>query len=379
MFDEYDTMRTLADTLPDAGQPEETGHVTLLVHFHGGMRVVPLTVAEAVVVGRSSPADLVLPEARLSREHARFSIVDGVVWVEDLGSTNGTSVNGKRVKRHALGAADRVILAGVSIFVHTDHLPASDDRTSDLHREAEAARVIQERLVGPSEVVERGPVQLAGFYRPASICGGDFWNFFDMGPGRTLVAIGDVTGHGMSAAMLTAAAKACCDTLLSTHGPQVSLETVMQTLNEVIRRVGRSQQVMTLMASLIDAGARKLIYANAGHPAPFHCRREGSRYHLRALSAVGYRLGDHPRPRFRTHEVELLSDDVLVWYTDGLVPGSDSMGLFRGEKRIRETLVAHAHLPPGELRDHLVQAALGDRGDAPLEDDVTLVVGKLRF
>jgi len=379
MVDESDDIKTVAvgTVLPDLSNIG--GVFTLVVHSRDGVHVVPLPGGRPVVIGRTKPSDLVLQEARLSREHVRFSNVDGVVWVEDLGSTNGTVVNGKRIQREALGAADRVILPGVTVFVHTDRLAPTTNSAEDLHREAEAARSIQERLVGPTDVVDRGPLQLCGLYRPASICSGDFWNYFDLGAGRTLVTVGDVTGHGMSAAMLTAAAKGCCDTLLSTYGAQMSLTTLMETLNDVICQVGRGHQAMTLFASVVDTDQRKMWFSNAGHPAPFLCRKQQGNYGLRAVAAIGSRLGDQERQRFQVHEIDLVHDDVLLWYTDGLLLGDDAISLFRGEKRIREALVQRAHLPVQQVRDGFVEAVFQDRKDDPLEDDITLVVGKIQF
>ena len=98
--------------------PVPVDPVALVVYFRQGATVHPLPAAGAVVVGRGKPADLMLDDPSLSRQHARFTHEGGKVWVEDLGSTNGTRINGKRVSRGRVKAGDAVWLGSVAVSLH---------------------------------------------------------------------------------------------------------------------------------------------------------------------------------------------------------------------------------------------------------------------
>jgi two-component system response regulator AtoC len=93
--------------------------VSLLVYHRNGVEAVPLIEGQSVVVGRAAAADVTLPHAsRLSRQHARFRLTEGKLWVEDLGSTNGTLVRGEQITRVAVQPGDEVVLGSVVVSVN---------------------------------------------------------------------------------------------------------------------------------------------------------------------------------------------------------------------------------------------------------------------
>ena len=108
-------------TVTTPGVPEEAGpRVSLLVYHRDGSQLVPLGAGRpsSVVVGRARPADVPVRDPSLSRQHARFELVQGELWVEDLGSTNGTRVNGKKIKRTRVKESDEVQLGSVTVAFH---------------------------------------------------------------------------------------------------------------------------------------------------------------------------------------------------------------------------------------------------------------------
>ena len=99
-----------------------------------------------------------------------------------------------------------------------------------LEKELEVARVIQESLLPPSTLIDARCLRLRGFFRSASICGGDWWSYAELPGGKVLVVIGDVTGHGVSSAMITAAAKSCCDTLRHVTDGELTVTFLLEEL-----------------------------------------------------------------------------------------------------------------------------------------------------
>ena len=131
------------------------------------------------------------------------------------------------------------------------------------------ARGLHEGLVGPREPVQHGPLTLAGYFAPAGVCGGDFWNTFELGPQAALVLVADVTGHGVPSALIAAAIRACCDTIGLVAPARPSVSTVMTTLNRVCCRVAQQKLHVTCFVSLFDFQRSTMTYASAGHPPPF--------------------------------------------------------------------------------------------------------------
>ncbi len=120
------TGRTFTTTVTSATMPGSTGasgltaepHVSLLLYHRDGCQMAALVEGQSLVVGRARPADLPVRDRSLSRQHARFELIRGVVWVEDLESTNGTLLRGKKIRRSRLKEGDEVRLGAVTAVVH---------------------------------------------------------------------------------------------------------------------------------------------------------------------------------------------------------------------------------------------------------------------
>src|SRR5262245_47677481 len=91
---------------------------TLVLYHRDGAMVAQLEKGRAIVVGRSAPADVVVPDLGLSRQHARFLWDDTGIWVEDLQSTNGTKKNGERISRAQIAPGDEIAIGPVMVAIH---------------------------------------------------------------------------------------------------------------------------------------------------------------------------------------------------------------------------------------------------------------------
>jgi serine phosphatase RsbU (regulator of sigma subunit) len=259
-----------------------------------------------------------------------------------------------------------------------------------MHREATArvevlqqmklAEAVQRALVPSGEVIECGVVRISGLWAPASRCGGDWWWVHELADGRVLVLIGDVTGHGLPAAMVTAAAKGCYDVAQKLLGNDLDAVELLSLLDGAVRTVGGESFHMTCFVTLLDPTAGQMTYANAGHLVPYLCRvqPDGS-IELGVLSARGAPLGAGNPGGYRAHSRELLPGDTLVWYTDGLVESADRSGRPFGDRRLQRILrkIDHASTDARAVRDHIVRAALAFQGGVRAEDDITLVVARV--
>jgi len=246
-----------------------------------------------------------------------------------------------------------------------------------IEQELEVAKTIQETLVPGPEPVNTGVLEFAGFYQPAAQTGGDWWTWSELADGKYLLVIGDVTGHGVPSAMITAAAKAACDVARHVHGDNVTVTRLLEIMNHAIFESAQRRFVMTCFASIIDTKARTITYANAGHNFPYLFRQADGKGDFGSLMIRGNRLGDDPDSRYEAKTTELLAGDVLVWYTDGIVECENLEGEEYGEKRFRASVRRAAALDAGEMRDAIVADATAYFGDSPRKDDITMIVGRI--
>ena len=248
-----------------------------------------------------------------------------------------------------------------------------------LEKELEVARVIQESLLPPPRLIDKGFIQFQGFFKAASICGGDWWSFADLPGDKLLIVIGDVTGHGVSSAMITAAAKSCCDTLRHVTEGELTCSFLLEELNKTIYEAAHRKFVMTFFATIIDPRARTLTFSNAGHNFPllFRASKQEGEPAIVPLVTRGNRLGDVVESRFLERTVPFESGDVVVWYTDGLTEGLGKTGEEYGEKRFRRSVQAVLDLGPDAILETVLRDAEAYFQDfTHPEDDITLVVGK---
>jgi serine phosphatase RsbU (regulator of sigma subunit) len=249
----------------------------------------------------------------------------------------------------------------------------------EVKQQMELALAVQRAFVPRGELIDYGAVRVSGLWAPASRCGGDWWWAHALSGGRVLVLIGDVTGHGLSAAMVTAAAKGCYDVAQKLMGDALDVVEVLLLLDGAVRAVGGESYHMTCFAALLDPGAGQVTYANAGHVVPYLCRVQDGEVDLGVLAARGMPLGAGNVARYRAHTRELLPGDTLVWYTDGLVESVDRNGRQFGDRRLQRLLrkIDHTTTDVGGVREHIVRATLAFLGGQRADDDITLVVARV--
>jgi serine phosphatase RsbU (regulator of sigma subunit) len=282
--------------------------------------------------------------------------------------------------RVEITSGDEIGFLGENFNFMADQIAILLQQTAEkarLEQELEVAKAIQESLV-PGEVpVDRGALKFAGYYLPAAQTGGDWWTWAELVGGKTLLVIGDVTGHGVPSAMITAAAKAACDVARHVHGDDVTVTRLLEIMNHAIFESAQRRFVMTCFASIVDPRNRTITYANAGHNFPYLFRAGEGKGEFGSLMIRGNRLGDDRASRYEAKTTELVAGDVVVWYTDGIVECENEVGEEYGEKRFRNSVRRAAALDAGEMRDAIVAEATSFFGDTPRKDDITMIVGRI--
>jgi serine phosphatase RsbU (regulator of sigma subunit) len=201
--------------------------------------------------------------------------------------------------------------------------------------------------------------------------GGDLYDFIPVGTNRLAILLGDVSGKGVSAALVMSNVVSAARSLLSgsdTPGPAA----LLTRLNRILHRTTSAETFVTLFYAEYDLRTGNLRYANAGHDWPFILSPEGEV--LMELEASGLMLGALGDTVLEEREVVLAPGQVLVAYSDGLVDTINQDDEPFGVHRVRDAIRVHLEEPVGQMVDALVSRLQEFRGDAEEVDDVTMVV-----
>jgi sigma-B regulation protein RsbU (phosphoserine phosphatase) len=243
-----------------------------------------------------------------------------------------------------------------------------------MEKELELASTVQATLVPDASVAELRGFMVAGYFKPATECGGDWWGYYRLARDRSLVMIGDVTGHGVGAAMITAAAQGAVTTHIDLTDGDVDLKDLLRAIGASIHATAKGRFLMTCFASLYDPETRTLQFANAGHNFPYIY--DASTKNLSSLVIRGNRLGEQVGLEHQVGEVQLRPSDAVFWYTDGIIECENMQGEEYGERRFRAEILQHADLPPDLSLNLIIGGASQFYAQAPQKDDITVVVGK---
>jgi serine phosphatase RsbU (regulator of sigma subunit) len=249
-----------------------------------------------------------------------------------------------------------------------------------LAREVELAATVQGELLPGRGPHVHGAVTVVGSWKPATRCAGDFWGVYPLTKGRVLIAIGDVTGHGVASAMVTAGAAGACDVCVR-RGDELDLAELIGSLDAAVRRVGGGELAMTCFAAILDPTAKEIRFVSCGHPAPYLLRTapEGTTLEISALVGRGNLLGAGVPALPKVQQRPLEAGDLVVWYTDGVIDALDPAGKPYGDRRLQQLLkkLDRTKLSPASVHD-VVQAGIAThRANTPLIDDETVVVAQV--
>lgn len=305
---------------------------------------------------------------------AAVALENALAFEEIDGLTRG--LEKKVVERTAALQAANSELERTLEDLKSTRLAVVEAQRDALEKEMKLARQIQMGSVPRRGRIETSAAVLTGVMEPASFCGGDFWSYGELDGGRTFFLVGDVTGHGVAAAMLTAVAKSCLDTLLSTNAARTPSEFLAR-LNDAIFESGKGELQMTAWMGVVDPAERKLTFANAAQPFPLYVDLSQKLPKLELCISRGDTLGEEKGATFKELTRPYTAGSVLVLYTDGLVECTDATGKAWGENKLRRLVAEQSDFGAEALREAITTSAWAHFGDHPRDDDVTVVVASL--
>ena len=233
-------------------------------------------------------------------------------------------------------------------------------------QELQRAREIQQSLL-PKEIPQLPGIAVATAWRPARAVGGDYFDVLRLDGNRLAICIADVSGKGVSAALLMANVQA---SLRASVRDLDSPARVCSIVNGMLCESIAANKFVTFFCGVLDGNTRAFLYCNAGHPYPILVSAGAAHTLDHGGGAV---LGVFPSWSYQDSSVNLKSGDRLLLFTDGITEAEDSQGEEFGVERVAAFGKAHAASSAAELNQQLL-AQVSDFCGAQFDDDATLVV-----
>lgn len=263
-------------------------------------------------------------------------------------------------------------IAGVAaIKVENEMLLAQRIENARLHEELQKAREIQLRLL-PQRPPEPTGYQLAGVSFPSLAVGGDYFDFVPLDGGAVLLAVGDVAGKGLDAALAMSSLHACVRSHAQDGQPVAAL---VRQVNRYLCDHLPYNKFATLFCGVLDPVAHRLAYVNAGHNPPLLVGGDGA---VRELEATGMPTGLSREAEYEVTTVDLTAGDLLLAYSDGVTDASPEElgGEPLGSEGLAKMVVPLRDMAARELLDRLDEEMEHYLQGRDPDDDLTMVAVK---
>ena len=291
-----------------------------------------------------------------------------------------------------------------SMVENLEELIAEQKEKERLQSELAIAQEVQAQLF-PREIKQLETFELHGVCRPARIVSGDYYDFIPLGADRLGIAVGDISGKGISAALLMATLHSAVRAFEFGRMPhsqgqlvtatsvrpvgttklheiawqaaedgRVSTAEVMSLLNHHLYASTPLEKYATLFLGTFDSPTRQMTYTNAGHLPPLIIAGDGS---VRRLHEGGLVIGLFDDLSFEERTIQLHPGDIFVAYSDGITEPENEFGEF-GEARLIQIVRENRHLPLERISELVVGAVQDWIGSNEQPDDVTLVLARVR-
>ncbi len=252
-----------------------------------------------------------------------------------------------------------------------------------LENELSIAREVQEQLF-PRSLPELPGLQLAAICRPARTVSGDYYDFIRLSPTRLGIALADISGKGISAALLMASlqaslrSNAALSEIIDHTGRngqdgRSGTAQLVERLNQHLFKNTSDDRYATFFYAIYDCEEKSLTYTNAGHLAPFFVNAGK----VQQLDEGGTVVGLFEEVPYTQGTLKVEPGSVLVAFSDGLTEPENVYGEEFGMERLKQEILRQASTPPPRLAENLIAAAEQWAGSAEQADDITVVVARM--
>jgi sigma-B regulation protein RsbU (phosphoserine phosphatase) len=262
-----------------------------------------------------------------------------------------------------------------ALLIENARLNARAIEQERVRRDLALAAEVQRRLL-PADAPSSATVALSAFTLPARTVGGDYYDFLDLGGERTAIAVADIAGKGIAAALLMSVLQASLRVIAAER--EIGSADLASKLNQFLYQSTAANHYATFFFAQLDSSGRRLRYVNAGHNPPHLVRRTDSGVDITDLSAGGTVLGLFPDAGYEDSEIELQPGDLLVAFTDGVPEARNANGEEFGEDRLKEFLRRAVGGSAEEVSAALARQLRDWIAGTEQHDDLTFVVAAVK-
>jgi phosphoserine phosphatase RsbU/P len=274
-----------------------------------------------------------------------------------------------RVRRHdqlgALGESFNEMTSSISELI------AEQRQLQRLENEVAIAREVQSQLF-PQSLPTLPGLQLGAICRPARVVSGDYYDFIRLSASKVGIALADISGKGIFAALLMASLQAALRSTACFDG-RTGTASLVSHLNDHLFRNTSDDRYATFFYAVYDCDSRTLTYTNAGHLAPFFVF-DGR---MQQLDEGGTVVGLIPESTYTQGVIQVAPGSMLVAFSDGLTEPENVYGEEFGTQRLKDEVLRQTNLPPDRLAANLIAAAEQWAGTAEQADDMTVVIARM--
>ncbi len=288
-----------------------------------------------------------------------------VIGVLDLEHTRVNYYNEDHLRTlSTLGAQVAISIANARLY---QRIHEEEQR---MERDLEMARKVQLRLM-PSRPPKLERAEIASQFLAARSIGGDLYDFLDYGPGRTALAVGDVSGKAAPAALYAALVSGILRSLAPQH---LSPAALLTALNDQLQERKLDAQYVTMLIGVWDDSNQTLQVANAGSVQPLFVSMRANRSEVKTIQAEGFPLGLFPNAEYEEFTLSTRPGDFIVFFSDGIVDAVNAEGEMFGDARLTAVLQGQSHATAAGTVEAILKAVSDFQSGVDHFDDETVVV-----
>jgi sigma-B regulation protein RsbU (phosphoserine phosphatase) len=319
------------------------------------------------------------PEHLAEIEALAATGVQVVVPLRTKNEVVGVLLLGPPTAREQYTTAERQVLSNSGeVFALMLENARLTDRTVEqekVRRDLAMAAEVQRRLL-PPQAPRSFAATFAAFTLPARTIGGDYYDFLDLGGEQVGIAVADVSGKGISAALIMSVVQASLRVISSQR--HLSLSQLAAQMNGFLYQSTGDNKYATFFYAQVEERGQRLRYVNAGHNPPYLVRCANGTTEIIELCVGGTVLGLFPDVEFQEADIDLRPGDLLVAYTDGVTEALNAAGEEFGNEKLKEVLRSAVGASADEISTRLADTMRDWIGNAEQYDDLTVVVAAVK-
>jgi phosphoserine phosphatase RsbU/P len=254
----------------------------------------------------------------------------------------------------------------ILVAIENQKLTLENIRQEGERKEMKMASEMQAMLF-PNALPNDDKLEIAAYYQPHQQVGGDYYDFIRLNKNEVVFCMADVSGKGVSAALLMANFQANLRALFKHNS---SLPEVILELNELVFKNALGEKFITLFVAKYNTITKVLTYINAGHNPPLLISKNNPM--MLTTGCIGLGMLDEI-PRIKEGIISVAQGSILLCYTDGLVEQNNNMDEEFGYEKVASMLVRKSDLPMDEVNNYLINSLNKFKQNRPYIDDIALL------